>query len=179
MRFNVNHLTSILNIQLIYRDAVAFCIEVFDKEWPAFSVIEKAKERFNCAEHLVHTTKGNAAKYNFDKKFYKFPSYLRRAAIQQALGCVSSYKSNLENWNKSKSGKKPTLSLDRFVMPVFYYKNMYLTSDNYHAKIKVFINNDWVWRNISFVKTDVKYLEKHWGDVKASAPILEKRFGQH
>ena len=56
---------------------------------------------------------------------------------------------------------------------------MYLTSDNYHAKIKVFINNDWVWRNISFVKTDVKYLEKHFADIKASAPILEKRFGTY
>lgn len=163
----------------IYREAVSFLIDIVNKEWSSLETITGELNRFTEVEHLVHTTKGNIAKYDFDSKFYKFPSYLRRAAINSALGCVSSYKSNLENWNKSKSGKKPTLSLDRFVMPVFYYKNMYLTSDNYHAKIKVFVNNDWVWRNISFVKTDVKYLEKHWSDVKASAPILEKRFGTY
>ena len=171
--FNIMHTVH------IYRDAVAFCIDVFDKEWSSLSVIEKTKERFNSAERLVHTTNGNKAKYNFNDKFYKFPSYLRRAVIQDALGCVSSYKSNLENWNKSKNGKKPTLSVNRFVMPSFYYKNMYLTSDRYHAMIKVFLNNDWVWKKISFVKTDVKYLEKHFADIEASAPTLEKRFGTY
>ena len=163
----------------IYRKAVSFLIDIVNKEWNSLETITGELNRFKEVERLVHTTKGNIAKYDFDSKFYKFPSYLRRAVINSAIGCVSSYKSNLANWSKSKSGKKPTLSLDRFVMPVFYYKNMYLTSDNYHAKIKVFINNDWVWRNISFVKTDIKYLEKHFADIKASAPILEKRFGTY
>ena len=170
---------NIMNTVNIYRDAVAFCIEAFDKEWTSLSVIERANERFNSAERLVHTTKGNKAKYDFDARFYKFPCYLRRAAIQDALGCVSSYKSNLENWNKSKKGKQPTLTLNRFVMPSFYYKNMYLKSDKYHATIKVFLNNDWVWRKISFVKTDVKYLENHFSHIEASAPTLEKRFGTY
>ena len=170
---------NIMNTVNIYRDAVAFCIEAFDKEWASLSVIERTNERFNSAEHLVHTTKGNKAKYDFDARFYKFPCYLRRAAIQDALGCVSSYKSNLENWNKSKKGKQPTLTLNRFVMPSFYYKNMYLTSDKYQATIKVFLNNDWVWRKISFVKTDVKYLENHFSHIEASAPTLEKRFGTY
>ena len=170
---------NIMNTVNIYRDAVAFCIEAFDKEWTSLSVIEQANKRFNSAERLVHTTKGNKAKYDFDTRFYKFPSYLRRAAIQDALGCVSSYKSNLANWSKSKKGKQPTLTLNRFVMPSFYYKNMYLTSDKYHATIKVFLNNDWVWRKISFVKTDVKYLENHFSHIEASAPTLEKRFGTY
>lgn len=170
---------NIMHTVRIYRAAISFLIDIVNKEWSSLETITGELNRFKEVEHLVHTTRGNVAKYDFDSKFYKFPSYLRRAAINSALGCVSSYKSNLENWNKSKSGKKPTLSLDRFVMPVFYYKNMYLTSDNYHAKIKVFINNGWVWRNISFIKTDVKYLEKHFADVKASAPILEKRFGTY
>ena len=65
-------------------------------------------------------------------------------------------------------------------MPVFYYDNMYLTSDDpYSCKIKVYVNNDWVWRKVKFVKTDVKYLEKHWSHVEASAPVLEKRFGTY
>ena len=164
---------------ITYRAAVSFLIDVVNKEWPSLVTIVGELNRFREVEHLIHTTKGNKAKYNFDAQFYKFPSYLRRAAINSAIGCVSSYKSNLENWNKSKKGKQPTLTLNRFVMPSFYYKNMYLTSDKYHATIKVFLNNDWVWRKISFVKTDVKYLENHFSHIEASAPTLEKRFGTY
>ena len=30
--------------------------------------------------------------------FHKYPSYLRRATITAAIGAVSSYRSNLANW---------------------------------------------------------------------------------
>ena len=73
--------------------------------------IDKAKARFNFAEKLIHTTKYNTAKYDFDAKFYKFPSYLRRAAIQAALGSVSSYYSNHKNWETNgKVGKEPNFN---------------------------------------------------------------------
>lgn len=74
----------------LYREAVSFLIDCFNKEWPAIQAVDKAKAKFNFAEKLVHTTKYNVAKYDFDAKFYKFPSYLRRAAIQAALGSVES-----------------------------------------------------------------------------------------
>ena len=87
---------------ITYRAAVSFLIDVVNKEWPSLVTIVGELNRFREVEHLIHTTKGNKAKYNFDAQFYKFPSYLRRAAIQDALGCVSSYESNLANWSKSK-----------------------------------------------------------------------------
>ena len=80
----------------LYRCALSFLISVFDAEWDALHS-KKAKERFNAAEHLVHGTKHNIAKYDFDVRFHKMPSYLRRAVIQEALGCVSSYRSNHAN----------------------------------------------------------------------------------
>lgn len=70
----------------LYRGAVSFLIDCLSNEWSVIQAIDKAKARFNFAEKLVHTTKSNKAKYDFDAKFYKFPSYLRRAAIQAALG---------------------------------------------------------------------------------------------
>ena len=107
----------------MYRDALSFLTAVFDSEWKALSAIEKAKTRFNTAEHLVHGTKYNIAKYDFDVHFHKMPSYLRRAAIQEALGCVSSYHSNHDNWEKGgKQGKEPKLQVERFAMPTFYNK---------------------------------------------------------
>ena len=69
--------------------------------------IPDAKRRFNAAEHLLHTTKKNHACFGFDIRFPKMPSYLRRSAIQHALGTVSSYKKRLNLWEKTdgKSGK--------------------------------------------------------------------------
>ena len=49
----------------------------------------------------VKTSKRKTVPYDFGKDFYKFPSYLRRAAIAQAVGKVSSYKSNLKDWEAS------------------------------------------------------------------------------
>ena len=164
----------------VYREALSFCIDAFDKEWGDINPITKNKERVNFAEHLIHSTDSNTAKYDFDTKFYKFPSYLRRAVIQDALGCVSSYQSNLDNWNKTHIGKKPTLTIDRNATPTFYHKNMYLTSDNlYECQIKVYLNNDWVWRTIRLLKTDVDYIQKHLKGTIQSAPTLEKRYKKY
>ena len=57
----------------------------------------------NYVEKLVHHTKGNKAVYDFDNKFYKFPSYLRRSAITKAIGIFSSYMSQIENWKAAKT----------------------------------------------------------------------------
>ena len=164
----------------IYRTALSYCIDVVNNEWSNVITVKSAKEKVNFVEHLIHSTKDNVAKYDFDNRFYKMPSYLRRAVIQSAIGSVSSYKSSLENWNKNHNGKEPTLALDRYAMPVFYNKNMYLTSDNpYEGYLKVYFNNDWVWRKVSLLPTDVKYLQKHLSHLTPSAPVLEKRFGTY
>lgn len=164
----------------IYREALAFCIDVCDKEWDSIIAIEDELKQKTFVENLIHSTKNNVAKYNFDEQFPKFPSYLRRDVRNKAIGKVLSYRSNLANWEKSKKGNKPRLSLEHNEMPVFYKDNMYLTSDNpYECKVKVYINNDWVWRNVSMLSTDVKYIQKHKADAKRSAPTLEKRYGKY
>ena len=97
----------------IYREAVSFLIGCFNKEWDSIQKVEGAKSRKSFAEKLIHTTKYSTAKYDFDAKFYKFPSYLRRAAIQAALGSVSSYRSNYKNWEANgKVDRKPKLQCD-------------------------------------------------------------------
>ena len=83
----------------------------------------------SAAEHLVHTTKKNQARFDFDLRFPKMPSYLRRAAIQHALGSVSSYKTRLELWKKmDKKGGTPKLVCGNHAMPVFYRDVMYSES---------------------------------------------------
>lgn len=82
----------------IYRSAVSYLIQVYAESWEELSQIDNAKKRFNAAEHLVHETKKNHARYDFDLHFPKMPSYLRRAAIQHALGSVASYETRLDLW---------------------------------------------------------------------------------
>lgn len=159
----------------VYRKALSFLIGVFNQEWESLETIDKAKSRFNYAERLVHSTSKNSAKHDFDKRFYKMPSYLRRAVIQAALGCVSSYKSNLANWEVTPVGKKPVLQADRYAMPCFYNDNMYKeSSEPNKAWLKLYRNNDWVWVQVNLRAQDVKYLKKYWNHCKASAPTLEK-----
>lgn len=85
----------------IYRRAISFFADIINTEW---DVISKGSgtARNNLVEHLtLRTARNPEPKYNFNSKFYKMPCYLRRAAIQAALGAVSAYKSNYENWETS------------------------------------------------------------------------------
>ncbi len=66
------------------------------------------------------TTKKNHARFDFDARFPKMPSYLRRAAIQHALGSVSSYHTRLEQWKNGAIAGKPKLVYENHAMPVFY-----------------------------------------------------------
>ena len=85
----------------VYRSAVSYLVEIYAQVWEELEGILEAKKRFNEAEHLIHTTKKNQARFDFDIRFQKMPSYLRRAAIQHALGSVSSYKTRLGLWKKT------------------------------------------------------------------------------
>ena len=50
----------------IYRSAVRYLVEVYESVWEELAQIENSKKRFNAAEHLVHTTKRNPARFDFD-----------------------------------------------------------------------------------------------------------------
>ena len=84
----------------IFRKAVSYLIPVYAETWEELSELRNPQKRFNEAEHLVHETKKNHARFPFDRYFPKMPSYLRRAAIQHALGAVSSSQTRLGLWEK-------------------------------------------------------------------------------
>ena len=162
----------------IYRSAVSCLIEIYAQTWDELAVIKEPKKRFNTAEHLVHTTKKNQARFDFDLRFPKMPSYLRRAAIQHALGSVSSYKTRLELWNKmDQKGGTPKLVCGNHAMPVFYRDVMYRedTEEKDGACLKLYDGHDWKWFRVSLSHTDMEYLRKYWAGKRAAAPVLEKR----
>ena len=159
----------------LYRKAVDFLINVCLTEWTILSSIKEPVNQKSYVESVIHSTsKRPVVKYDFDRKFYKFPSYLRRSAIMEAIGKVSSYKSNLENWQSDKRGKAPSVPKAGFVYPCLYRDNMFIRTDTYKAKIKVFINNTWDWLDVDLRKSDVDYINKHCTSRKECVPTLQK-----
>lgn len=163
----------------VYRDATDYIINVCLENWDYISNIETNLNKKTYVENLIHKTKDNPnVSYNFDKKFYKLPSYIRRSAIAEALGKVSSYKSNLSNWEDNlveKVGKKPSLPVAGHIFPALYRDNMYKQTGTYEAKVKVYIRNTWDWLTVKLRKSDINYINRHCQTRKHCVPALRKR----
>lgn len=160
----------------IYRHAVDFFLMVCELEWEKVSDISTSKYRMTFIEQLTHrTTKNQNIIYDFDTGFYKFPFYLRRAAIYEALGKYSSYQSNLANWKRDPQGRKPSFPKAGYVYPCLYRDGMYVRSDEYTARIKVYVRNTWDWIDIKLKKGDVDYIRRRCSHRKECAPTLQKR----
>ena len=163
----------------LYRRAVGFYIDVCLREWDNVKTCGTSKEQVNHLETLtVRTKRRPAVRYDFSEQFYKFPSYLRRAAIAEAIGRVSSYMSNLANWKTSdhaSRGRRPGYPKAGFVYPAMYRDNMFIRVDTYTAKVKVFIRNTWDWLTVSLRRSDADYILRHCGNMKECTPTLRKR----
>ena len=160
----------------VYRNAVDYLIDVCDANWDELSKIDGSLNKQRYIETLVHATKDNPVPmYDFDKKFYKMPSYLRRGAISEAIGKVSSYRSNLANWELNPNGKKPSIPKAGYVFPSMYRTVMYNQTDTYEAQIKVYIRNTWDWLTVQLSKSDMDYINRRCKERKQCAPTLQKR----
>ena len=159
----------------IYRNAVSFFIDVCDKEWDILESLNSLERCRKIEELTLQTKKNQNPKYDFNERFYKMPSYLRRSAINTATSCYSSYYSSLKNWEDNSVGNRPKLQLDRNVMPTLYKNNMYIRTDDGTARIKVFHKNDWVWLDVKLNNQDVKYINNHCKFKKECVPTLNKQ----
>lgn len=165
---------------VIFNDAIRYITDVTFENWESISSLNGLLSRKQHIEHLVHSTKNRKAVYNFDQKFYKFPCYLMRAAIAEALGNVQAYMSNIDNWVKNECrGTKPKLDRGGHVLPCLYRGNMYKEGFGDEAYIKVYRSNDWVWQRIRLNHSDRKYLEKKARGAAVSAPTIVKKHGKY
>ena len=160
----------------LYSDAVWFICDVIKSEYSSIDELSNSKEKYNFIENLIHTTKDNKAKYDFDSHFVNFPSYYRRSAVACALGKFNSWYSNHKNWEINKQGKEPKLTTGYLVMPCFYKKNTFnKTDDIYVVQIKIYYNNSWDYIDIPLKHSDVNYIQKHCYSLKECAPSLVKK----
>lgn len=172
----IKHYNSIFKETIaIYRHAVDYILNVCLENWEEISSLE-GRNKLVYVERLIHATKDNPAPaYNFDSRFYKMPCYMRRSAINEAIGKVLSYTSNLNNWNKNPVGKKPSYPKAGYTFPSMYRKDMYSQTGDYTAQVKVYTRNTWDWIDIDLRKSDMDYIARHCHDRKQCAPTLQKR----
>ena len=167
------------NTVKIYNDAISFCVKAFDEHWDTLRYLDSGnKDRFAYADALIHSTKSNNARYQeFDIRFHKMPSYLRFSVINTALGYLSSYHSNYDNWEYDGCrGNPPRLQVHLNKLPTFYKENMYLDDCEGDAvRLKLFVNNDWNWVEVRLKHTDVVSIQRHMAGTKMSVPTLEKK----
>ncbi len=140
-----------------YRKFLKPLVFIVNAEWKIIGNLSD-KEKINYLEKSIHVTSKNIdTKYLYYQKvinkypsFRKFPSYLRRAAIADAIGIVSSFQTRYREWQsgrrKHKFVRPPRLTTMCQSYPALYkgqqvkYNNDYQTVD-----LKVWNGCDWVW----------------------------------
>ncbi len=177
IRIKAESCKPILYTVAIYRSVVSFLVGVVNDNWDAISEFSNTQRKKSYVEGLVHHTKDcPIVRYeSFDAQFYKMPSYMRRAAISEAIGRIESYRSNLKNWEKSPAGKKPGFPVAGHTYPVLYEGNMFEQTGDYSARIKVWIRNTWDWMDVRFRKTDADYILRHCAGRRKLCPKIVRK----
>ena len=173
----------------IYRSACEYIGNVVYDNFEYISTIDTTMNKKKYIESLIHKTKDNPnPKYDFNDKFYKFPSYYRRSAISFALGEVQSYVTRLEQYKEAKetaklSGKKfkdkePALNLSGNACPCMYHGQMFIQENN-KIYLKVYIRKDWNWISVAIPNRDLKDLEKKRKEAKKiDCPTLTFKYNK-
>lgn len=161
----------------LYRKSLQMLIPIIDNGWDLISECRYINQKYNLIEKWIHNTRTNHARFDFDEQFPKFPTYLRRSAIAKALGIVSSYRSNLENWEREGKGQVPKLSLTHFTYPAYYKGNLFRNFDPIRQTIelKVFKNGDWVYEVYQLKNSDCTYYQNYLTGKKQNVPIIQKK----
>ena len=105
---------------VLYRKAVDWFIGVMDAEWNAYADCVNNQMAVRVSERLcIRTARNEYPKYSLTDSFVKFPSYLRRAAIMEAFGLVSSYRSNLDGSGRVLRGGETAKTGNNYSLCVF------------------------------------------------------------
>ena len=161
----------------IYRQVLSYLIPIINHNWDKVDMYSHDNQKRRLIDIWIHSTAGNRARFDFDEQFPKLPCYLRRSAIASALGIVSSYRSNLKNWEEDPNGQVPKLSLTHYTYPAYYKGNLFKNFDpvNHTIELKVFKNGDWVYEVYRLKTSDCTYYQRYLTGKKQNVPIIQKK----
>ena len=132
-------------------------------------------------ERLMHPTAKNPHPKHryFANRFYKFPSYLRRAAINFAYGQVSSFMTRYDAWldgeRSSPTARPPVFNPVAGCYPALYKGQLLkLNEDFTTASLKLWDGKEWLWHDVTIESTRDRH---KLGEMKS--PSLITRHGFH
>lgn len=135
----------------LYRRLVRDLMTVVFTHWPVVGPVN-GKAAVPVIEKLIHpTAKRPDVRYRyFQNRYYKFPSYLRRVAINDAVGQVRSFMSRYGDWLDGQrhhlNARPPKLTANTNTFPSLYGGQcIKLNESATQAFIKVRYHNDWLW----------------------------------
>lgn len=148
-----------------------------------------SKERINAVEKMIHKTANNPEpKHQYLAKviskhpsFRKFPSYLRRAAIADAMGIVSSFNTRYREWQSGERqhrfAKPPKMTAMCNTYPVLYKGQQIRYGEKYQTiELKVWSGTDWLWiNNIGVKGYGLNRHQVQGNEIQSPALVVNKR----
>jgi len=131
----------------IYRRYVRDLMILVNAQWRVLSVY-KGNEVIKAVESIIHPTqKRPNIKYSyFSRRYYKFPSYLRRVAIMDAVGQVRSFNTRYDQWlDGDRKSRPPKLTCATSTFPSLYKGQCIRFGTKNLVEIKVYRDQDWIW----------------------------------
>ena len=171
-------------LELTTQEFQAFCKALAYVVKAHWSKIFTATSQCSAVERLIHATSANLnPKYSyFDRRFYKFPSYLRRAAIEFVCGQVSSFYSRYWQWQggnrKHRAANPPGFNISAGCYPALYKGQLIKFHDNQNnAEIKVWNGSDWIWTIVPIVSKRGRHTVD--SNKQLSPSLIQSRKGFH
>ncbi len=171
-----------------YRRFLKPLVLVINAQWIRL-VNLATKERVNAVEKMIHKTAQNPLpKHQYFQKviskypsFRKFPSYLRRAAIADAIGIVSSFQTRYRQWQsgirKKRIARPPSLTAMCNSYPALYKGQQVRYHSNYTCvDIKIWSGSDWLWQgNIKIKKHGLNRHLIRGNKIQSPALVVNKK----
>jgi hypothetical protein len=170
-----------------YRRFLKPLVLIVNAQWVGLADLT-SKERVNAVEKMIHQTADNPSpKHKYFQlvvkkypSFRKFPSYLRRAAIADAIGIVSSFNTRYQEWQSGKRAhrqvKPPKLTAMCNTYPALYKGQQVRYGLNYSSvDLKVWSGSDWVW--LDSIKVKRHGLNRHLiegNEIQSPALVVNK-----
>ena len=167
IRLYTNNLEYLKLTNQIYNELVKKYYEIL------FENIEFLKlSNQNCLRELEKITIKSKTVEKPSKYFEQnAPLYLRRAAINHAIGQVRSYNALLEKSKKDKTTKKPSKA-KKFNCPMTLYKGMYKDLEDGKIKLKLFNGEQWKWFEAKFKNWNISKED----EILSPTIIIEKDY---
>jgi putative transposase len=162
-------------IRLTIAEYRAFCralSPVILTNWPQLS---QSNSFAAAVERLIHPSAKNPNPRHryFVRRFYKFPSYLRRAAIEFVAGQVSSYLTRYGQWldgeRKHRHAKPPVLTPESGCYPAMYRGQMFKLLDQNRVELKLWNGKEWLWYTLPAKKRH----RHNQGTIKSPSLVLQ------